>query len=264
MSEKQRWFNYRKANNDFPKVRKIELDLMLDYVNAKKGEIILECGTGNGYLTFPLAKKVGKKGKVYTYDVTKDNLKAVKEKNKIKKLNIITKNQSMDYKFDLPSNSIDKIVTIATFHHYDNIIEKTGISGKVKAMKEFARLLKPKGKVILGDVCNNTDAQKYFYSINNPIYCHPNGHPHEFIDKKIIETMCKKSGLKLLKVEYKQTPWVFNSEKQAQDFLHTIHNAKCSKEESLEHAKKYLKFVKNKKQVSLGWSLIYFIAQKTK
>jgi len=262
MSEKQRWFNYRKANSDFPKVRKIELDLMLDYVNAKKGETILECGTGNGYLTFPLAKKVGKTGKVYTYDVTKDNLKSVVEKNKIKKLNIIAKEQSLDYNFDLPDKSIDKIVSIATFHHYDNTNKKTGLKGRLKAMKEFYRLLKPNGKLILGDVCNNTDSQKYFYSINNPIYCSPSGHPHEFIDKIIIEDLCMKSKLKLLKIEYKQTPWVFKDEKQAKEFLHTIHNAKCSKEESLKHAKNYLKYKKSKNSVSLGWSLIYFIAEK--
>ena len=59
-----RWYNYRKANNKFPKVRKKELELMLTKVNPQSGEIIIECGIGNGYLTFPVARKVGEKGKV--------------------------------------------------------------------------------------------------------------------------------------------------------------------------------------------------------
>ena len=90
---KLRWANYRKANDNSPEVRKSELDLMLKRVNPRDGEIILECGTGNGYLTFPIAKKVRKGGQVITYDVIEENLKSVRIKNKDKKLPIKVKKQ---------------------------------------------------------------------------------------------------------------------------------------------------------------------------
>ena len=139
---KLRWANYRKANDNSPEVRKSELDLMLKRVNPRDGEIILECGTGNGYLTFPIAKKVRKGGQVITYDVIEENLKSVRIKNKDKKLPIKVKKQKLSYKFNEESNFFDKIISIAAFHHYDNLLEKTGFSGRLRALGEFNRILK--------------------------------------------------------------------------------------------------------------------------
>ncbi len=262
MDEKERWENYRKANSSYPQVRAIELNKIIKFVDAKQGETILECGTGNGYLTIPLAKSVGKNGTLISYDVTKENLEYVEYLNKDLKLNIITKEQPRNYIFSEKDNSINKIVSIATMHHYDNRDKKTGHSGKLQAMQEFSRVLKSGGKVIIGDVANNTDSQRYFDAINNPQYCYPTGHPHDFFDLNLAKKLCKLSGLKFISFKIYSTPWVFKDDKEAMDFLHTIHNAKCSAEESFEIAKKYLKYTKLNNKVKLGWKLGYFIAEK--
>lgn len=262
MMEINRWNNYRKANDKFPEVRSEELNLMLKKVNPKNGEIIVEAGTGNGYLTFPIAKKVGKTGAVITYDIIKENLEEVRELNSKFRLPIQVRNQKSSYDFQENNESVDKVISIASFHHYDDRSKKTGFSGRLKALKEFNRILKNNGTLIIGDVGRNTVSAKYFNAIDDPRYCYPNGHPHDFLDKAEIEMLCNKSGFFIDDYEVIHVPWTFDSEEQAKEFLHTIHNAKCSPEESLGHAKKYLKFWKKAGKFYLDWELFYLVAKK--
>lgn len=260
--ETNRWNSYRKANGKFPKVRKQELNLMLTKVNPKTKEVIVEAGTGNGYLTFPIARQVGNMGKIITYDIVEENLMEVKELNKKLKLPIEVKKQKDTYEFEEKDESVDKVVSIAAFHHYDDRSENTGFSGRLRALKEFNRILKNGGKLIIGDVGKNMVSAKYFDAINNPAYCYPTGHPHDFLDKNEMEKLCSQSGFIIESYEVVHVPWTFDSEEQVKEFLHTIHNAKCSPEESLRHAKKYLKFWKEGNKYYLDWELFYLIARK--
>ena len=57
----KRWEQYRKANSERPEVRENELRHLFTLLEPRSGEKIWEVGTGNGYLTFPIAGAVGKK-----------------------------------------------------------------------------------------------------------------------------------------------------------------------------------------------------------
>src|SRR3989338_2252593 len=118
-NENERWENYRLANSRFPKVRQAELSRQLELTNPQQGETIVEVGTGNGYLTFELAKAVGKNGKIITFDYQKPNIDFVEQANQ-GKFPIQTVHQTLDYNLSLTDESIDKVSTIATLHHYDD------------------------------------------------------------------------------------------------------------------------------------------------
>ncbi len=259
--DKNRWNNYRKANDNFPEVRRRELQLMLKKINPQIGDIIVEAGTGNGYLTFPVAQKVGKNGKVITYDIISNNLSEVRKLNKKFKLPIDIKQQETSYDFDEQNSSVDKVISIASFHHYDN--RSTGFSGRLKALKEFNRILKNNGRLIIADIGKTTVSSKYFNEIDDPKYCFPNGHPHEFLSRKEIQDLCIQTGFKIESYEVAQVPWTFDTEEQAKQFLHTIHNATCSPEESFQHAKEHLNFWKEGGKYYLDWELFYFVAIKS-
>src|SRR3989338_2268498 len=257
----ERWENYRVANSKFPKVRIRELTRQLELTNPQNGETIAEVGTGNGYLTFALACKVGKNGRIITYDYQKSNLDFVNNHNK-NGLPITTIHQNIDYDFELSNESVDKVSSIATLHHYDDRSNETGTNGREKAIKEFYRILKKEGKLIIGDVAQGTPSQRHFDSIDNPIDCAPLGHPHDFLTERLARELCSKAGFRNVKFKIEKVPWEFESEKQAQQFLHTIHNAKCSPQESFEHAKKTLKWWKEGNKFYLGWELFYLMAEK--
>ncbi len=261
VGEDSRWENYRLANTRFPFVRQIELSRQLDLTHPKAGETILEVGTGNGYLTFELAKAVGESGKVITCDYQKPNLDFVERVNK-GRYPITTIHQNLDYKLIIQDVSADRISTLATLHHYDDRSKNTGTIGRQQALSEFYRVLRKGGVLIVGDVAHGTPPQRYFDAIDNPRYCHPKGHPHDFLDERLAIALCSDAGFKEITFAIENVPWVFDNEEQAKEFLHTIHNAKCSSEESLELAKQHLSYFQEEGKIKIGWQLFYLTARK--
>jgi len=240
--------NYKKANEEMPLVRKSEIDLMLKNINAQKGEAIVDFGCGNGVVTYSLAKQVGTKGKIIALDNSKEILKDLLKKKNLK--NIETGLLHSE-RIPLPANSVNAVVTLANLHHIPN---------KEIIFKEFARILKNGGRLVIGDVADKTNVQKYF---DGPVdrFC-STGHKHRYLDKKWAKDLCLKSGLNLMKFSIEDTPWTFEDEEQAKWFLQTIHDATCTPEKCLKEAKDYLGHVNQKGKFLLKWKLFYLVAKK--
>lgn len=261
----KRWENYIKANADFSHARDNEMRKVFSLANPKEGQLIWELGTGNGISTFLLAKALGNTGKLITTDVNPGNIEFVENKNKQEKLSIecillpLEQNFLKDKKYE---NYFDTIVTLATFHHFDNRLENTGDSGRREAFNVCYNNLKDGGIIIIADPLDNTISQRYFTAIDNPEHLPPIGHPHDFPTKDGLHKMAEDAGFKDIKIEILNMPWQFNSENEAKNFIHTLHNAKCSPEESLETAKKHLDFKKVNNHYELGWELFFLSATK--
>ncbi len=260
----ERWDNYIKANSEKPDARDNELKKIFSLINPREGEKIWELGTGNGCLTMPIAEAVGKTGEIITTDVFKGNIDSVVKKNRKLKLNIDAKLLPIDSPL-LPVNpkeKFDAIVSIVTFHHFDNRKENTGEKGRVAALRRFYASLRKGGRLVLADGMDGTITQRYFDAINNPIHCYPDGHPHEFISKKRLHNLLKKIGFKDISIKIEYVPWKFESEAEGAKFVHTIHNAKCSAKESFRIAKDMLGFKKVEDKYELGWELFFLTAEK--
>lgn len=260
----QRWENYRKANSDRPSARENELKKIFSLLNPQHGEKIWEVGTGNGYLTFPVAEAVSNTGEVVTTDVNEGNISDVIKKNESKNLNIKAKLLSINSPLleDEYSNYFDSVATIATLHHFDNRKDGTGENGRTKAIQTFYKTLKSGGRLVMSDPLNGTITQKYFDAIDNPKHCFPDGHPHDFFTNERLKEVVEKIGFKDVSIEILYTPWKFNSEAEAMNFVHTIHNAKCTAEESFEVAKNILGFRKVDDHYEFGWELFFLTAKK--
>src|SRR5437660_8909786 len=51
---------------------------LLDLLKVKRGDVIADVGAGSGYLSFPLAKRVGPKGKVLAVDIQPEMLQIIR------------------------------------------------------------------------------------------------------------------------------------------------------------------------------------------
>lgn len=260
-----RWENYRKANSDKPSARENELSEIFSLVNPQLGERILEVGTGNGYLTFPLAQAVGSTGEVVTTDVNEGNVKDATEKNRNKNYNVtallLPVGEGM-LKEERYNDYFDAVTSIATLHHFDNRLDNTGDSGRKEALAQFHKNLKPGGRLVIADVLHGTISQKYFDAIDNPEHCHPLGHPHDFFTKEALREAVENVGFKKVNINVKFVPWQFTSKEETMNFIHTIHNAKCSAEDSLNVAEKHLGLNKAEEGYELGWELFFLTAEK--
>lgn len=280
------WQSYRSIHDFFPKVRKEELDQMLTYVNPKRGENIVEFSSGSGFLTMPLAQAVqhqkeGKNdeiiepvdsnGKIITYDAVLPNSAYVHGLAMEWSLPIVTKCFSFCspyiYSFEEEDDSVDKIVSLASFHHCD--VHKTpyndqdtGIIGRQSIFREAARMLIPGGRLIIGDIIESTTAQRYFDAVQAPLFYYPTGHPHEFLHFDQVLQLCQDSGLTLISYKIEKTPWSFADKDEAVFFLHRLHNAQCSLEELEKIISESLFFEKTTAGISLDWELGFLVAEK--
>lgn len=176
----QRWERYRKANSDKPAARENELRNVFALLNPLPGEKIWEVGTGNGYLTFPIATAVGDTGAVITTDVSEGNIADVERTNAERKLRIEARllpleSPLLGAEFE---EHFDAVATIATLHHFDNRKIGTGEAGRINALRTFFKSLKRGGRLVVSDPLDGTITQRYFDAIDTPHYCNPDGHPH--------------------------------------------------------------------------------------
>ena len=100
-------------------------------------------GCGTGYFSIPLAKKIGKEGKVYSLDVVPEKLEAVESQAKTLGLtNLIIKRVNLENKegSKLRAESVDWVIM------KDVLFQN---KEKSNMLEEAKRILKPGGKILL-------------------------------------------------------------------------------------------------------------------
>jgi len=92
---------------------------IMNIAGVKSGMIVGEVGAGRGYLTFPLAERVGPTGKVYANDISRYSLSRIEsrmENEGINNIKIIL-GETEDPLF--PEKNLDVVIMVYVFHHLE-------------------------------------------------------------------------------------------------------------------------------------------------
>lgn len=148
-------------------------------------------------------------------------------------------------KIPVESNSVNKIICLATLHHLD-ICERNIL------YSEFYRILTPGGMLVIADVICNSLQAKWLNEFVNKY--NSNGHDGLFFtanDSKLIQT----NGFNV-DVHIENYNWNFKDEKNLLDFSRLLFGLDLYIDDNvlLKSIKKYLHYNNNK----IPWELIYF------
>jgi len=116
-----------------------------------EGQKVAELGCGNfGFFVFPLARLVGRQGKVYAVDIIKSTLEAIKKeakKDNLSQIETIWSNLETFKAAPIENSSLDSALLVNVIHESDK---------KIEILRESIRLLK-RGGLLLIIEWKNTD-----------------------------------------------------------------------------------------------------------
>jgi ubiquinone/menaquinone biosynthesis C-methylase UbiE len=98
-------------------------DKIMDSIGVKPGMIIGEPGAGRGYMTFYLAERVGREGKVYANDISRSALDEIESRAKregVKNIEIVM-GEIDDPVF--PQKDLDMVIMVYVLHMLDKPME---------------------------------------------------------------------------------------------------------------------------------------------
>jgi len=98
-------------------------DKIMDAIGVKPGMVIGEPGAGRGYMTFYIAERVGKEGKVYANDISQSALDEITNRAKregVKNIEIVM-GEIEDPVF--PVNDLDMVIMVYVLHMLEKPVE---------------------------------------------------------------------------------------------------------------------------------------------
>jgi len=140
------------------------LNLLMNMIDAQKGDVILDLGTGTGYIAFPLAKKYSD-STIIGLDIVTETLKRNEGKACKDNLDNLKFESYEGIDFPHKDNSVDTIITRYALHHFPDL---------KSSIKEMYRILRPDGKIIISDPTPNENDASGF--VDKFMQMKPDGH----------------------------------------------------------------------------------------
>ncbi len=115
-------------------------NVVLDALQLRGGETVVDFGAGSGYYTFRLARAVGPKGTVLAADIEMKMLNYIRQRAARENLTNVGLLRTTETDPKLPPNRIDIVLLVDVYHELEFPYE---------VMSKIRGALKPKGRVVL-------------------------------------------------------------------------------------------------------------------
>lgn len=227
---------YHKAMEKYPNARDEEFTLLLEILNPKSGDIIIDIPSGGEYLAYRIPSDT----KLYSIDPS-ESFCSVKS-------DFIINSSIENTPFN--DNYVDGIFCLSGLHH---------LNDRTNFYKESFRILKSNGTLAIADVALGSNVDGFLNIFVDSV--NTMGHKGIFLDTKNIEIL-QNIGF-LVSFELKKFFWKFDTIDSMAEFCSYLFGTNCSKQIMIENIKKYLGYkVVSPNEILLNWELMYIKAKK--
>lgn len=112
---------------------------VLDVLKLEKGQTVCDFGSGNGYFSLKMARRVGSEGKVLSVDIQPQMLELLKRRARAQKVTNVEAILCTETDPKLPANSLDLLIMVDVYHEISNPVPV--MAGIHKAMKKDGRVV---------------------------------------------------------------------------------------------------------------------------
>lgn len=128
-----------------------------EHLRAAAGESVLDVGCGTGRLAPFLLEMLGAGGRLAALDISEEMLRIPRRRYPFPNVLFI---QGDGHRLPFKYGSMDAVICFAFFPH---------LTDKEMAMKEFAAVLKPGGRLIIAHQMNREELNRLHGSVNGPV-----------------------------------------------------------------------------------------------
>jgi len=140
---------------------------------------VVDLGCGTGVFIPYLLEVVGDEGRVYAVDSSDKMIEKVKEKFNVKNVVPVVGDAE---NLSIVCNNIDAVLCFSVFPHFDD---------RKRAVAEIAKVLKPKGRLVIAHFSSRDEINAFHASLEPPI-CN-----HYLPDDKELAPILSKNGMVL-------------------------------------------------------------------
>ena len=121
------------------RVKEERTDKLLKLLPIEAGMTVVDLGAGSGYFSFPMAKRVGPKGKVLAVDIQKEMLDLIRSRMKAREVANIEPIMGTISDPKLPEGEVDLILMVDVYHEFSHPYEM--VAAMVRSLKVGGKLV---------------------------------------------------------------------------------------------------------------------------
>ena len=113
--------------------------VVIDALELRAGEVVVDLGAGSGYFTFRIAPRVGKTGRVLAVEIQGEMLKAIRQRAAALKATNVEEVKGSETDPKLPAGGVDLVLMVDVYHE---------LAYPFEVMTKVRDGLKPGGRVV--------------------------------------------------------------------------------------------------------------------
>src|SRR5260370_40041695 len=90
--------------------------IVLDALNLRGGETVVDLGAGSGYFTFRIAPRVGSAGKVLAVEIQDEMLQTIRQRAQVLKVTNVEAVKGSETDPNLPARAVDLVLMVDVYH----------------------------------------------------------------------------------------------------------------------------------------------------